>query len=658
MKGRLKLNTPGDAVESASVNVRFRRPNWHAATLLLFPAGLLLTLLIAGVVLLYRIGSLPTGFLNAEAANGLLAREASGHGSALIGQVGNRSPLLAALIAMIGRPFGFDVTTARLGAGLAGLCAVLFTFLWLRRIFGPVWGIVGGLMLAGSFWFILFSRLALSPIAGALALAFLLWCLGEALERGARLDALIWYGLAGMGAGLGYISDSTARMMPLMLLIALVSAAFEHRASLRHHEVVGLLFATLVGLAVAGPFIRHSLSTPTLLSFWTPTPGLPGTHVSSWQGALTAFGTALAKLGWPLSGALGLNLPDVALFGPFLLPWAVVGFTVLILNLRRRWVLTLTIGGLVLLASAAAITPVHPGRLLTVLPLLIALPVAGCRFLYQQSPSVRYRVALIGLIVIMLAGNLGWSSWRYFSDWSDSDATALAFSASVSDSLASIADIPDQDPVFYSASGYDELRRYLAPTATAGAHQRIDFNGEDMLPIPGDGSGYVVASSAAPLAPALVQAIGLPRLDELSTARYDVYRLDQRARDQLPLSIPTTTFTGNARFLGHQLAPTNADTLNVVVAWGLPGDGVAHTLRVRLRPVDAPGETQIVDVTLPGDLLEHPYDLLRLVTLKAPASGTSADLSIALLDTDGHLLAAPGVDTDGYLFLNRYTFSH
>ncbi len=96
----------------------------------------------------------------------------------------------------------------------------------------------------------------------------------------------------------------------------------------------------------------------------------------------------------------------------------------------------------------------------------------------------------------------------------------------------------------------------------------------------------------------------------------------------------------------------------MVVAWELPGDGSAHTLRVRLRPVDGPGETQIVDVTLPGDLLNHPYDLLRLVTLKAPVTSTSADLSIALLDADGHPLAAPGVDTDGYLFLNRYTFSH
>ncbi|MGA7668800.1 MAG: glycosyltransferase family 39 protein [Nitrolancea sp.] len=640
------------------MNVRFRRPDWHDATHLLFPAGLLLTLLLAGVVLLYRVGSLPAGFLNAEAANGLLAREASGHGSALISQVGDRSPLLAALIALIGRPFGFDIATARLGASLAGLGTVLFTSLWLRRIFGPAWGLAGGLMLAGSFWFILFSRLALSPIAGALALSFLLWCLSEALERGARLNAFIWYGLAGLGAGLGYISDSTARVLPFILLIALVSAAFEHRASLRHHEVVGLLFALLVGLAVAGPLIRHSVNTPTHLSFWTPTPGLLGTHVSSWQGALSAFGTALARLGWPLSATLGLNLPDVAVFGPFLLLWAIVGLGVLVINLRQRLVATAAVGGLVLLASAAAIIPVHPGRLLTVLPLLIALPVAGCRFLYQQSPSNRYRVALIGLIALMLAGNIGWSSWRYFGDWAGSDTTASAFSASVSDSLNAVASLPDEDPVFYSASGHDELRRYLAPPSAGGAHQRIDFDGGEMLPIPADGSGYVVAPQAVPVAPTLLQAVGLSRLAELSTQRYDVYRLDQRARDQLPLSIPTTTFTGGPRFLGHQLAPSDDGKLNVVVAWELPGDGIPHTLRVRLRPVDGPGETQIVDVILPGDLLDHRYDLLRLVTLKAPASGTSADLSIALLDAGGRLLAAPGVDTDGYLFLNRYTFSH
>ena len=160
------------------------------------------------------------------------------------------------MIALIGRPLGFDIFSARLGAALAGMGTAIFTSLWLRRAFGPVWGIVGGLILAGSFWFILFSRIALSPIAGALALSLLLWCLSEALERGVRTDALIWYAGAGLAAGIGYISDPTMRIVPALLLIALISATHEHGIVIRHNEIVGLLLTILVGLVVAAPFIR------------------------------------------------------------------------------------------------------------------------------------------------------------------------------------------------------------------------------------------------------------------------------------------------------------------------------------------------------------------------------------------------------------------
>jgi hypothetical protein len=640
-----------------NVNVRFRRPKLDDSVHLIFPAGLILILLLTGLTLFIRIGSLPAGFLDAEAANGLLAREASGHGGALLSQAGSRSPLLAGLIALIGRPLGFDVLTARLGAALAGMGTALFTALWLRRVFGPVWGVIGGLILAGSFWFILFSRVALSPIAGALALSLLLWCLAEGLALGPRPEALIWYGGAGVAAGIGYLSDPTMRILPALLLIALASAALEHGVMMRHQEIVGLLLALLVGLVVAGPFIRHNVDTPTLLSFWTPTPGLAGTHVTTVHEALRNYGLALARLGWPVPASLGLNLPDVSLFGPFVLPWAIVGLAVALRHLRLRLVATALICGAVLFIPAAAITPVHPGRLLTLLPLLVALPVVGIRFLYQQAPSLRYRAALVALVAVMLAGNAGWSSWRYFHDWAGEPQTAIAFSAGTRDALDASASLPGTDTVYFSRGSYDDLQDYLAPNPTTGEHERIDFEGGEMLPIPVEGTGYLVSPDASPVAPPLLQAVGLSPLAELSRDGYDVYRIDQRARDQFPLSVPTDTFSDGTRFLGHQLSVGTGNTLQVVLAWEVPGDGQAHTIRVRLRPVDGAGRDQVVDVSFPGGLLDEPYVLLRLVTLQAPAPGTSADLSVALLDAGGKALAADGLDPDNYLFLNRYTFS-
>ena len=295
---------------------------------------------------------------------------------------------------------------------------------------------------------------------------------------------------------------------------------------------------------------------------------------------------------------------------------------------------------------------------MTVLPLLVALPVAGMRTLTQLAPTPRYRTVAAGLIALMLAGNAAWSGWRYFADWAGSPRTAAAFSAGVSTSLTSIDKLPGSDPVLYSVSGNDDVRQYLGPDGQAGMHQRFDFDGGEMLPIPLETPGYVIVPDSTPVADPLLQILGQDRLSGIGGKSYQVYRLDERARERLPLSIPTSTFSDGTRFLGHQLTASSTGQISVVLAWQLPKDGKAHTVRVRLRPLEGPGQTQIVDVSLPGDLLDQPYDLLRLVTFAAPAAGTAADLSVALLDVDGRVLAGQGLDTDGFLFLNRYTFSH
>ena len=220
----------------------------------------------------------------------------------MLAHPGSRSALLAGLIALAGRPFGFDIFSARLGAALAGLGTLLFTSLWLRRVFGSIWGVVGAVILAGSFWFVLFSRLALSPIAGAFALSLMLWCATEAVARGYRSNALVWYGGAGLAAGLGFVSDPALRVAPLLLVVALISAATEHGIALRHTEIVGWLLAILACLIVAGPFVHQAIDSPRLLAFWTATPGLDGSTVATWREAVRNYGVALARIGWPLPG--------------------------------------------------------------------------------------------------------------------------------------------------------------------------------------------------------------------------------------------------------------------------------------------------------------------------------------------------------------------
>jgi hypothetical protein len=53
--------------------------------------------------------------------------------------------------------------------------------------------------------------------------------------------------------------------------------------------------------------------------------------------------------------------------------------------------------------------------------------------------------------------------------------------------------------------------------------------------------------------------------------------------------------------------------------------------------------------------MERPHYLLRLIALEPPPAGTTADLTITLLDHSGEPIQGAGVELeDGALFLNRY----
>ncbi|HET7034311.1 MAG TPA: glycosyltransferase family 39 protein [Thermomicrobiaceae bacterium] len=605
---------------------------------LALPAALLLlTALALGLGLSPTRGA--AGLLEAEARNGLLARAAAGHGAALLDPAPGSSPLLAALGALFGRALGFDVQALRLAALTAGLGTALCTGLWLRRLFEAPWGAAGALMVAGSAPLLAYSRVALSPVAGALALAATLWLLAEADARACARPAwraLPWYLAAGAAAGAGFLSDPPLRLLPLLLLAPLALALARQVPSPR---ILGLAFALVTCDLVLSPALPE-LARAGSPGFWLPTAGLGGTTIAGAAAFSHGYAATLQRLVWP---------PREALFGPLLIPWLLLGLLLAPRQIRRPRVALGLLWALLLLLPAALVAPAQSGRLLAALPLLTALPLAGMRAALRRARDHGQWAArgLAALAALSLAGNLAWAAALN---------PTVALPPSSTDQAIGLANrLLGPEPVLFSTSGRDDSLAYLA-AADPGAAGRLDFDGRALLPIPLGQNGYLISPADTPLDPALAALLAPLALPTLSGPAATVYRIDDRARQALPASIPTTTYTDGAELRGSTLLPHGQHgQLAVLLTWRLPGDGHGRRLRLLLRATQPGIPDRTATVDLPG--FPQPTDVVRLVLLDAPPTGTEADLFVSLLDANGQPVPGAGVDTDGRLFLNRYRFT-
>lgn len=625
-----------------------------------FAAGLTLILLAAGALRLARLADLPPGLPGAAAEHGLLARAMVEGGIAgAMREPGTASVPLAAIVALAGRLTGFDATTPALGAALAGTVAVGGTALWLRRALGPAWGLAGGVLLAGSFWPLLFGRLGLSPVVGAAALAALLWLLREAIGRPLRV-ALGWYTLAGLAAAVGFAADPALRIMPGLLLVGLGAALWQARAggSSSRDAAWGLGVTLLTAVLAALPWVVAQGAVPGQLGPSTPTPGLPGATAADLAGAAYGYGVSLARLVWPGTGDAGLHLPGAPLFEPWLAPWALLGGGVALRRARQPRAAVGLAWGALLLLPAALVDPGHPGRLVPALPLLVLLPLLGMRAAVARAGQGRARLAVGALVVATLAGTVSVGPWRYFQGWATDPATAAALDAGVVASLEALRQLPPDEPVVYStAAEHAAVVRYLAHDVAP-----LEVDGRHLLLLPGDPMrgvrrGWLVIPAATPLNPHLLELFaGIPPVavgrDAGGAEAYRVYRIDERVGQRIPLSVPTIAWADGAVFQGFRLTPLADGRAAVVLAWALPAGSGPRVAVVQLTG-DARSEARLaLPPTAPG----QPVIAVGSVTLDIPATTGPLGLRLGLLDGDNRPIAVPGADADGLLLLERYRF--
>ncbi|MFB3897578.1 MAG: ArnT family glycosyltransferase [bacterium] len=226
-------------------------------------------LVIAGVLRLYQLGSVPSGFFRDEASKGynaycllesgrdidnrflpIFTREFRVYNSAL------PTYLIIPSIAI----FGLTEFATRLPFAIAGILTILGTYLLVARVYSQRAGYIAALILAITPWHLFFSRWANQGILLPLFVVFGLYSWMRAVEKpGTKLNWWLILSLAIFGLSL-YTYDIAKVFIPLLLLGLIVF----YRKELSGQPKSSLFIALCVLIVILIPLLWFSYSSTAL----------------------------------------------------------------------------------------------------------------------------------------------------------------------------------------------------------------------------------------------------------------------------------------------------------------------------------------------------------------------------------------------------------
>ncbi|HEX5165205.1 MAG TPA: glycosyltransferase family 39 protein [Thermomicrobiales bacterium] len=666
---------------------------WRATLLVVLTTGL-----VAALTRLAWLAGSPPGFSLAEAQTALAARDLPA--SDLLRPSPGHEPLFDGLLWLTGTLTGWDVSGARLPAALLGIVTAVACALWYRRALGPLAGILGGVLAATTFPWLVLSRQA-QPAIGAAALAALgLWCLWEGL--GPDADAAgrdrsrrrgWWVVAAGLLVGAGLYTHPT--FLPVLVLAPACAALLVWRADpaatplpSRSWLIAGLACLLLL----ATPIVVHDLTNPD--SFrqrfeqdWDGD-GRPE-QTANPSAVFSGAGETLASLGWNGHDAATLGTPGRALLDPIMLILAVAGLVVALRHplaplhgLTLLWLAGMSV-------PAALLDPGNPALLMPLTPALFLLPILGLRALVRLAAGKGERPGRLALALAVgaVVASTGWSLLAY-RDWSQADTTYFAFDADLRDALSAIDQPgPGSIPVYIATSPTNApIISYLHPPGSRPGRTERTIDSRSTIVIPADGIGYLATTTSDPLPDGLTLLLdGQTPADAGSTsAGTPAWQIDiagQTARDRLPWTLPVLGFPDGFALVGFDIRPDLGDVATtgrlpdpprvlVTLVWNAPRGATPHKARVRLLPVDpAQADTSQAATTAEEWLTTSPPIAagnrgreLVVIQLSVPVP-ESPDLIVevqaGLLRSDGSIQpptdAGPNAAGD-YVLLNRVQY--
>jgi 4-amino-4-deoxy-L-arabinose transferase-like glycosyltransferase len=423
---------------------------------------LILLLLLAVFLRLYRLNEVPPGIHNDEIINAQIVDELrAGSPVTVFYEAGGGREGFYHLLLLASR----TITAAvpywyRLPSVASSLLTILLVYLLSRRWFGPWTALVAVGGLAVTFWPVFLGREALRagtfPLLSA-GMAVALWRglewpggTGFPARSGNRVESLshlLWFALAGLLLGLTPYTYLAARTVPLFIALFITYLALFHRDRLRLHWRGVVLFLA-VGLLIATPLAiylgthweqqeRITLLSEPLQSLLTGDPAP----------VLSSAAATVGMFVWRGDLQPHYNLPGRPVFEPVGSLLFLGGVLIALSNLRHPGIAFCLLWTAVTLVPGMLTEPApHFVRAAGALVTTFIFPGLAVSWAVRQGGH-KWRIGLAVLLGLLLSANTALTSRDYFHRWPALDGVRSFRHAGLAEVARYLDRVPDTTPV-------------------------------------------------------------------------------------------------------------------------------------------------------------------------------------------------------------------
>ena len=442
----------------------------------------IVVLLVAIILRLYSLDTIPRGLLWDEAHNGLDALRIL-DGERPIFLTGNfgREALFVYLQATSVALLGQTHLALRTVSAIMGILTIVAAYLLARRMFNARVAMLTCGWLTMSLWHVIFSRTGLRSVSLPLFLAIGFYCIWRGLECAGvqatmssdspiaanRSRSAIWFALGGSVLGLSLYTYSTARFAPFVIIALALYLAVLHRQLFRTALpglVLALSLATLVFLPQGIFFLRHPAS------FLERAQQVSALNPELHQGnpSKAVLDSALRTLGMFAirgDGAVDRNIPGRPMLDPLSALLVLIGIALSVRRFREPSYGFIVIWLLVMFAPSLLAIRDTPNYLRTtgIIPPLFILPALATTRLWEawesRAPAMLRALPVFIVTLAFLVGALN-TFHSYFVIWPKTPEYLRVFSTDkmVILELARRIARMDQQPIFVASNDYDDPR--------------------------------------------------------------------------------------------------------------------------------------------------------------------------------------------------------